>query len=69
MKDKFYFRRAFLSIIGMTVSFIGVVIFTMLYMAKDNNYYNTIYEYFNINKQLHAWMMYINIHKDMIIND
>ena len=60
MKDKIY-SRVLLSIIGMSLSFIGVVIFTMLYMAKDNNYYNIIYKYFNISKDLHSWMMYINI--------
>ena len=31
------------SMLGMLLSFLGVTIFSMIYMAKDNNYYNTIF--------------------------
>lgn len=68
MKRKYYFQNTFLPIAVMTVSFMGVMVFTMLYMAKDNNYFNTIYRYFNISKKLHAWMMYTDIDKNTIVN-
>lgn len=68
MKRNYYFQNTFLPIVVMTVSFTGVMVFTMLYVAKDNNYFNTIYQYFNISKRLHAWMMYTDIDKNTIVN-
>ena len=56
------------SMLGMLLSFLGVTIFSMIYMAKDNNYYNTIFEYFNISTRLYSRLIYMNIGKEALIN-
>lgn len=53
---------------GMLLSFIGVTLCSMIYMAKDNNYDNTIYQYFNISKHVYSRLIYLKIHKDTLVN-
>lgn len=57
MKEKTYTFKTMVPVIGMLLSFLGVCFFTSLYMAKDNNYDNIIYQYFHISKQLHFRMI------------
>lgn len=68
MKEKTYTFKTMVPVIGMLLSFLGVCFFTSLYMAKDNNYDNIIYQYFHISKQLHFRMMYLDISKFQIIS-
>lgn len=55
-------------IAGMLLSFLCVTLFSMIYMAKDNNYDNTIYQYFNISKALYSRLIYLNISKEALIS-
>lgn len=57
-----------LLIAGMLLSFIGVTICSMIYMAKDNNYNNTIFQYFNISKQLYSRLIYLKVGKETLIS-
>lgn len=68
MKSKSYLKRTFLALLVMAFWFFATLVFTVLYMAKDNNYYNTIYQYFNISKEVHNWLLYIDIDKEIIVN-
>lgn len=68
IKDTLNYRKTLFMIICILAFFVGVTIFTLLYMAKDNDYNNTIYQYFNISKRMHVNLMYTNISKDSIIN-
>lgn len=55
-------------LLGMLCSFIGVTLFSMMYMAKDNNYDNTIFQYFNISKSLYSRLIMINVDKELLVN-
>lgn len=65
-----YMRKPVQSIlmVGMLLSFLGVTCLCMIYMAKDNNYNNTIFHYFSISKPLYSKLMYLDIRKDTLIN-
>lgn len=52
----------------MLLSFICVTFFSMVYMAKDNNYDNTIFQYFNISKAVYSRLIYLDISKEALIN-
>lgn len=57
-----------LLIAGMLFSFVSVTLLSMTYMAKDNNYYNMINQYFNISKELYSKLIYLSISKDALID-
>ncbi len=57
-----------LLVLGMLCSFICVTILSMIYMAKDNNFYNTIFQYFNISKHFYSKLIAINVKKEILIN-
>ncbi len=65
-KTKNYMQS--LSMFGMLLSFIGVTILSMIYMAKDNNFDNAIFQYFNISNRLYSRLIYLNIKKDSLVN-
>lgn len=54
--------------VGMLLSFLGVTFLSMIYMAKDNNFDNTIFHYFSISKAMYSKLMYLDIRKDTLIN-
>lgn len=53
---------------GMLLSFIGVSILSMIYMAKDNNFDNIIFQYFSISPSMYAKLIYLDIDKGPLIN-
>jgi len=61
-------RAKTLLLLGMLYSFISVVVLSMLYMAKDNNFYNIVFEYFNIPKRLYSYLILNNISKELLVN-
>ena len=66
MKEKSNIWRSFIPLLILFVSFVGITVFSMIYMAKDNNYDNVIYQYFNISKQMYGKLVYLNISKNML---
>lgn len=61
-------RAKTLLLLGMLYSFISVVVLSMFYMAKDNNFYNIIFEYFNIPNRLYPYLILNNINKEWLVN-
>ena len=68
MKVKESIRGIFLPFVILLSSFVGVTIFSMVYMAKDNNYDNMIYQYFNISKAFYGKLIYLDISKETLVN-
>ena len=66
MKEKSNIWRSFIPLLILFVSFVGITVFSMIYRAKDNNYDNVIYQYFNISKQMYGKLVYLNISKNML---
>ena len=67
MKEKTNIWWIFIPLTVLLISFIGVTAFSMIYMAKDNNYDNIIYQYFNISKKMYGKLIYLNIGKDALV--
>lgn len=67
MKEKTNIWWIFIPLTVLLISFIGVTAFSMIYMAKDNNYDNIIYQYFNISKEMYGRLIYLNINKDALV--
>ena len=59
MKEKTNIWWIFIPLTVLLISFIGVTAFSMIYMAKDNNYDNIIYQYFNISKKMYGKLIYL----------
>lgn len=59
-------RTKIFLVFGMLFSFICVTLFSMIYMAKDNFFNNTIFQYFNISKDLFGKLIYIDISKTIL---
>lgn len=68
MKEKSFIRLMGVPLGVLFLSFIGVTWFTMLYMAKDNNYNNMIYQYFRISKEFYGRLIYLDMDKEFIVN-
>lgn len=66
-KEKTDIWLIFVPLAVMLFSFLGIVIFSMIYMAKDNNYENMIYQYFNISKKMYGKLIYLSITKDALV--
>lgn len=66
MKEKTNIGKIFIPLIVLLVSFVGVTVFSMIYMAKDNNYDNVIYQYFNISKEIYGRLIYLDISKNVL---
>lgn len=60
-------RTKIFLVFGMLFSFICVTLFSMIYMAKDNYFNNTIFQYFNISKELFGKLIYIDISKSVLV--
>lgn len=66
MKEKTSIGGIFIPLAVLLISFVGITSFSMIYMAKDNNYNNIIYQYFNISKEMYGKLIYLNISKDAL---
>lgn len=64
--DTNYFQSFMMA--GMLLSFIGVTFLSMIFMAKDNNYDNTVFQYFNISKGLYSRLIYLQVNKGALAN-
>lgn len=61
-------NRSLYSIFCIILVFLGLCYFVLSYIAKDNSYSNTIYQYFHISKTFHLKLAFQNISKITLVN-
>ncbi len=66
MKEKTSIGWIFIPLAVLLISFVGITTFSMIYMAKDNNYNNMIFQYFNVSKEMYGKLIYLKISKDAL---
>lgn len=49
------------------IAFVGTTIFTMIFMAKDNNYETLIFQYFNISRKFYGKLVFMDIPKQVLV--